>query len=54
MYREDRSRIRAKHAGANLAMIRRIAVSLTRRAPGKGSGVTKRLKFGFGLDDNHL
>jgi predicted transposase YbfD/YdcC len=52
VFREDRSRIRAKHAGANLALIRRAAVSLLRRAPGKGSGVTKRLKAGW--DDNYL
>ena len=52
VYREDDSRIRAGHAGANLAMIRRVAVSLTRRAPGKQSGVTKRLKAGW--DDNYL
>ena len=46
------SRIRAENAGANLAMIRRVAVSLLRRAPGKGSGVTKRLKAGW--DENYL
>jgi hypothetical protein len=52
VFREDRSRIRAGHAGANLAMIRRVAVSLLRRGPGKGSGVTKRLKAGW--DDRYL
>jgi predicted transposase YbfD/YdcC len=52
VFREDRSRIRREHAGANLAMIRRVAVSLLRRAPGKGSGVTKRLKAG--RDENYL
>jgi len=52
VFREDRSRIRAENAGANLAMIRRVAVSLLRRAPGKGSGVTKRLKAGW--DDSYL
>lgn len=52
VFREDRSRIRAKHAGANLALIRRVAVSLLRRAPGRGSGVTKRLKAGW--DDSYL
>jgi predicted transposase YbfD/YdcC len=52
VFREDRGRIRAKHAGANLALIRRVAVSLLRRAPGKGSGVTKRLKAGW--DDGYL
>src|SRR3954469_1781102 len=52
VFREDRSRIRAENAGANLAMIRRVAVSLLSRAPGKGSGVTKRLKAGW--DDSYL
>ncbi len=52
VFREDRSRIRAKNAGANLALIRRVAVSLLRRVPGKGSGVTKRLKAGW--DDDYL
>jgi predicted transposase YbfD/YdcC len=52
VFREDRSRIRAANAGANLAMIRRVAVALLRRAPGKGSGVTKRLKAGW--DDEYL
>lgn len=52
VYREDDSRARAGHAGANLGMIRKVAVSLTRRAPGKQSGVTKRLKAGW--DDDYL
>jgi predicted transposase YbfD/YdcC len=52
VFREDRSRIRRENAGANLAMIRRVAVSLLGRAPGKGSGVTKRLKAGW--DENYL
>jgi predicted transposase YbfD/YdcC len=52
VYGEDDSRIRAGHAGANLAMIRKVAVSLTRRAPGKQSGVTKRLMAGW--DDEFL
>src|SRR5947208_16883060 len=52
VFHEDRSRIRAKNAGANLAMIRRVAVSLLGRAPGKGSGVTKRLKAGW--DENYM
>lgn len=52
VFREDRSRIRAANAGANLALIRRVAVSLLRRAPGKGSGVTKRLRAGW--DDDYL
>ena len=52
VFGEDRSRIRARNAGANLAMIRRVAVSLLGRAPGKGSGVTKRLRAGW--DDEYL
>ena len=52
VFGEDRSRIRAENAGANLAMIRRVAVALLRRGPGKGSGVTKRLKAGW--DDSYM
>lgn len=52
VFGEDRSRIRAGYAGTNLALIRRGAVALLRRAPGKGSGVTKRLKAGW--DDAYL
>jgi predicted transposase YbfD/YdcC len=52
VFREDRSRVRQGHAGANLAMIRRVAASLLNRAPGKGSGVTKRLKAGW--DDRYM
>jgi predicted transposase YbfD/YdcC len=52
VYREDDSRVRAGHAGANLAVVRKVAVSLTRRAPGKVSGKTKRRMAGW--DDNFL
>src|SRR5947209_5338140 len=52
VFREDRSRVRQGYAGSNLAMIRRVAVSLLRRAPGKGSSVTKRLKAGW--DENYM
>ncbi len=52
VFREDRSRIREKHAGANLAMIRRVAASLLSQAKGKGSGITKRLKAGW--DDSYM
>ena len=52
VFGEDDSRVRAGHAGANLAMIRKVAVALLRRAPGKGSTVTKRLKAG--RDDEFL
>ena len=50
VFREDGSRKREGNAGANLAMVRKVALSLLRRAPGKGSTVSKRLKSG--LDDN--
>lgn len=52
VFREDRSRIRQGNAGSNLAMIRRVAISLLKRAPGKGSHVTKRLKAGW--DDSYM
>lgn len=52
VFREDDSRVRAGHAGENLAMVRRVAVSLLRRAPGKGTAPTKRLKAGW--DDDYL
>jgi predicted transposase YbfD/YdcC len=51
VFREDRSRVQQGPAGANLAMIRRVAASLLSRAPGKGGGVTKRLKAGW--DENY-
>ena len=50
VFREDDSRVRAGHAGENLAMVRRVAVSLLRRAPGKGTTPTKRLKAGWNDD----
>lgn len=52
VFREDDSRVRAGHAGENLAMIRRVAVALLKRAPGKGTTPTKRLKAGW--DDDYL
>lgn len=52
VFAEDDSRVRAGHAGENLALIRRVAVSLLRHAPGKGSTPTKRLKAGW--DDQYL
>ena len=50
VFREDASRTRAGNAGANLGMLRRVAISLLRRAPGKESRVTKRLKAGWDND----
>ena len=52
VFREDDSRVRAGHAGENLAMVRRAAAALLRRAPGKGTTPTKRLKAGW--DDDYL
>lgn len=54
VFREDKSRVREGHAGANLAMLRRVAVSLLRHAPGKRklTTPTKRLKAGW--DDDYL
>ena len=52
VFREDASRVRQGHAGANLAMLRRVAVSLLKRAPGRGTTPTKRLKAGW--DDEYL
>lgn len=49
---EGDSRVRGGHAGANLGLIRRVAAALARRAPGTGSGVTKRKKAGW--DDDLL
>lgn len=52
VFREDDSRVRAGRAGENLAMVRRAAASLLRRAPGKGTTPTRRLKAGW--DDDYL
>jgi predicted transposase YbfD/YdcC len=52
LFREDDSRVRAGHAGENLAMVRRVAVALLRWAPGKETTPTKRLKAGW--DDDYL
>ena len=51
-FREDASRTRAGHAGANLGMLRRVAVSLLKRAAGRGSIQTKRLMAAW--DDEFL
>jgi predicted transposase YbfD/YdcC len=52
VFGEDKSRVREGHAGANLAMIRKVALALLKRAPGKRTTPTKRLKAGW--DDNYL
>lgn len=51
-FREDESRTRAGHAGANLGMLRRVAVSLLKRAGTKGSIQTRRMKAAW--DDEYL
>ena len=52
VFREDDSRIKEGHAGENLALLRRVALALLKRAPGKGTTPTKRLKAGW--DDEFL
>jgi predicted transposase YbfD/YdcC len=52
VFREDDSRVRQGHAGANLAMLRKVALALLKRAPGKHTTPTKRHKAGW--DDNYL
>jgi len=51
-FREDESRTEAGHAGANLGMVRRVAVSLLKRAGKKGSVHTRRLRAGW--DDQYM
>ena len=47
VFHEDDSRTRSGHAATNLAMVRKVAVALLKRAPGKASTVTKRLQAGW-------
>ena len=49
VFREDDNRTRGD-GGANLGMLRRVAVSRRKRAPGKGSLHTKRLQAGWDND----
>jgi predicted transposase YbfD/YdcC len=51
-FREDAHTTRAGHAGENLGLLRRVAVSLLKRAPGKRSIKGKRLMAGW--DDDYL
>jgi predicted transposase YbfD/YdcC len=46
-FREDESRTRAGHAGANLGLLRRVAVRLLKRAGDKGGIETGRLRAGW-------
>jgi hypothetical protein len=52
VFHEDQSRVREGHAGENLGLLRRVALALLKRAPGKGTTPTKRLKAGW--DDEFL
>jgi predicted transposase YbfD/YdcC len=49
-FREDESRTRSGHAGANLGLLRRVAVSLLKRSGGRGSIETRRLRGGWDQD----
>jgi hypothetical protein len=51
-FREDESRTRDLNAGANLALLRRVAVSLLKRAQAKGSIQSRRLMAAW--DDEFL
>jgi predicted transposase YbfD/YdcC len=51
-FREDANRTRSDHAGANLGLVRRIAVSLLKQDAGEGSIPTKRLRAA--LDESYL
>lgn len=52
VFREDASRTQDATAAANLAMIRKVAVALLKRAPGQDTTPTKRLRAGW--DDDFL
>ena len=49
-FREDESRTRSGHAGENLGLLRRVAVSLLKRAGGQGSIETRRLRAAWDQD----
>ena len=49
-FREDESRTRAGHAGANLGLIRRVALSLLKRTGKKGRIQTRRMRSGWDND----
>ena len=51
-FREDESRARAGHAGVNLGTVRRVALSLLKRADTKGSIQTRRMKAAW--DDDYM
>ena len=41
-FAEDDSRVQGRNAGQNLALVRRVALSLLQKHPGNGSMATKR------------
>ncbi len=49
-FREDDNKTAAGHAGANLGLVRRVAASLLKQDPGKGSIKAKRLKAALNED----
>jgi len=51
-FREDESRIRDRNAAQSFALLRRVALGLLKRHPGKGSIATKR--FSAALDESFL
>ena len=51
-FREDANKTAAGHAGANLGLVRRVAASLLKQDPGKGSIKAKRLRAAW--DDQYL
>jgi predicted transposase YbfD/YdcC len=51
-FREDANRTRDKNAGANLGLVRRLAASLLKQVPERGSIHAKR--FNAALDDEYL
>lgn len=51
-FREDAQKTAAGHAGANLGLVRRVATSLLKQDPGKGSIKGKRLRAAW--DDEYL
>ncbi len=51
-FREDSNRTRARNAGANLALVRRVAASLLKQAPATASIKAKRSQAA--LDDEFL
>ncbi len=51
-FREDESRAAAGHAGANLGVVRRVALSLLKRADPEGSIQARRMKAAW--DDNYM